>query len=70
MIDGSAFPRADDEYTPEQRRIIDARLDKAMDQVKTGRTYGPFKTHDEMLTFLHGEVKKAQPRTPGKSRIR
>ena len=29
LIDRSQFPNADDEYTPAQRRIIDARLDKA-----------------------------------------
>ena len=42
VIDRSRFPNADDEYTPEQRRIIDARLDKADEGVKAGRVHGPF----------------------------
>ena len=33
------LPTADDEYTPEQRRIIDARLKKSLDEVKKG-SYG------------------------------
>ncbi len=39
----------DDEYTPEQRRIIDARLDESEEDLKKGRTYGPFNTADERL---------------------
>lgn len=42
IIDRSQFPTADDEYTPAQRRIIDARLDKADEDIKAGRTLGPF----------------------------
>jgi bifunctional DNA-binding transcriptional regulator/antitoxin component of YhaV-PrlF toxin-antitoxin module len=34
------LPSADDEYTPEQRRIIDAQLDEA----ENGPLYGPFNT--------------------------
>ena len=60
VIDRSGFPNADDEYTPEQRRIIDARLDKADEDIKAGRVHGPFETHEEMVEFLHREVKKAK----------
>jgi AbrB family looped-hinge helix DNA binding protein len=42
IIDRSQFSTADDEYTPAQRRIIDARLDKADKDIKAGRTRGPF----------------------------
>jgi len=49
----------DREYTPAQRRVIDARLAESLDQVKRGETYGPFKTHEEMTTFLHHQAKKA-----------
>src|SRR5438105_12543496 len=42
VIDRSKFPTADDEYTPAQRRIIDARLAEAA----KGPYYGPFKTAD------------------------
>jgi len=51
----------DREYTPAQRRVIDARLAVALEQVKRGETYGPFETHEEMITFLHGEAKKVRP---------
>ena len=58
-IDGSNFPSANDEYTPEQRRIIDARLDQADADIRAGRVHGPFETHQDMIRFLHEEVKKA-----------
>jgi AbrB family looped-hinge helix DNA binding protein len=51
----------DREYTPAQRRVIDARLAESLEQVKRGQTYGPFATHEEMTTFLHGKAKKAHP---------
>jgi hypothetical protein len=35
-IDRSKFPTADDEYTPAQRRAIDARLNRAAAEVKKG----------------------------------
>jgi AbrB family looped-hinge helix DNA binding protein len=50
----------DREYTPAQRRVIDARLGESLEQVKRGETYGPFETHEEMTTFLHREAKKAR----------
>ncbi len=37
----SDYPNVDDDYTPAQRRMIDARLAKAYDEIKQGRTYGP-----------------------------
>jgi len=46
------LPKADDEYTPEQRRIIDARLDQA----EKGRTHGPF-TIAGATRFLKAELK-------------
>jgi bifunctional DNA-binding transcriptional regulator/antitoxin component of YhaV-PrlF toxin-antitoxin module len=47
-------PTEDDEYTPEQRRIIDAQLDDA----ERGPFHGPFKTADQMITHIRGELKK------------
>src|SRR5258706_15877329 len=55
IIDRSAFPNADDEYTPAQRRIIDARLAKADEDIKKGRTYGPFNSADEMIASMERE---------------
>ena len=53
------LPTADDEYTPEQRRIIDAQIAEGLTDVKRGRMHGPFETHKEMIQFLHGRVTKA-----------
>ncbi|SRR5258708_7932755 len=58
VIDRSKFPNADDEYTPAQRRIIDAQLDKADEDIKHGRTAGPFNTADEMIAHMKAELKK------------
>jgi AbrB family looped-hinge helix DNA binding protein len=58
VIDRSEFPNADDEYTPAQRRTIDARLAKGLADVKKGRTVGPFNTADEMIASMRQELKK------------
>ena len=47
------LPKADDEYTPAQRRVIDAKLDAA----ETGPVHGPFKNADEMIAYVKGELK-------------
>lgn len=56
-IDRSRFPTADDEYTPVQRRTLDASLAKA----EKGPYYGPFKNGAEIAAFL-----KKRPRTAGR----
>jgi AbrB family looped-hinge helix DNA binding protein len=48
------LPSADNEYTLEQRRIIDARLDEA----ERALVHGPFNDVGEMLAHLKGEVKR------------
>ena len=48
------LPSADDEYTPAQRRVIDAQLKEAA----KGPYYGPFNTADEMIAHIKGELKK------------
>ena len=58
VIDRSKFPTADDEYTREQRRIIDARLAKADRDIKQGRVYGPFNTAEEMAASIEANIKK------------
>lgn len=50
-------PRADDEYTPEQRRSIDARLARADEDIKHGRVYGPFNTAEEMAASIEDNIK-------------
>jgi bifunctional DNA-binding transcriptional regulator/antitoxin component of YhaV-PrlF toxin-antitoxin module len=52
------LPTADDEYTPEQRRVIGARLAKADEDIKAGRVHGPFNTADEMIASMKAELKK------------
>ena len=44
---------AADDYTPEQRRLIDARLAQA----RKGPYYGPFASADKAITFLAQEIK-------------
>lgn len=58
------LPTADDEYTPEQRRVIDARLAEA----RKGPYYGPFDTAEEAMKFLRKEIRtrKAAKRKPSK----
>ncbi|MGO9256509.1 MAG: AbrB/MazE/SpoVT family DNA-binding domain-containing protein [Bryobacteraceae bacterium] len=57
-------PTANDEYTEEQRQIIDARLDKA----ERGPIHGPFNTADEMIAHMKAELRKRaaakKPRPP------
>ncbi len=43
------LPVADDEYSPAQRRVIDARLRQA----RKGPYYGHFATADKAIAFLH-----------------
>jgi bifunctional DNA-binding transcriptional regulator/antitoxin component of YhaV-PrlF toxin-antitoxin module len=52
------LPSADDEYTPKQRRAIDAQLAEGLADIKAGRTAGPFNTADEMIAHMKGELKK------------
>jgi|SRR5207248_1165256 len=47
------LPSADDEYTPEQRRVINARLNEA----QKGPYYGPFESADAAIKFLHKEIR-------------
>ena len=58
---------ADDEYTPEQRQIIEARLAKADQDIREGRVYGPFDTADEMIASMKEELKKKRAKA---SRVR
>jgi len=45
---------AEDEYTPEQRKHINARLAKAA----LSETIGPFDTAEEMIASINQELKK------------
>jgi len=55
----------DYEYTPAQRRVINARLAEAAEDVRHGRVYGPFSTHQELMASLTKTGKQsASRRTP------
>jgi AbrB family looped-hinge helix DNA binding protein len=60
-------PDAEADYTPAQRRSIDARLAKSLADVKKGLTFGPFETADEMIMSMKRELKKRSARTKPKS---
>ncbi len=52
------FGRLVDEYTPAQRRLIDARIAEGIEDFKRGRAYGPFDTADEGIAFLKANLKR------------
>jgi hypothetical protein len=54
------LPNTDDEYTPEQRRLVDARLKEALEEVKQGRIAGPFNTAEDMIASLKRELKPSR----------
>jgi bifunctional DNA-binding transcriptional regulator/antitoxin component of YhaV-PrlF toxin-antitoxin module len=56
------LPSAEDEYTPAQRRVIDAQLREAA----KGPNYGPFDTADAAIKFLNQRIRK---RKAGKTKI-
>ena len=58
IVDRSKFPTADDEYTPAQRRIIDAGIAKGLADIKAGRVSKAFSSGEEFLADLHKAAKK------------
>ena len=56
------LPPADDEYTPAQRRVIDAGLAKADADIKAGRVSKAFRDHGEFIADLHKEAAKLSAR--------
>lgn len=49
----TSLPWADDEYTPAQRRAIDARLARAA----KGPYHGPFENSDDAIDFLRKQIR-------------
>ena len=64
VIDRSKFATADDEYTPEQRGIVNARLAEA----EKGPYHGPFKNGAEVAAFLRKKQSSAKQTKFKKSR--
>lgn len=63
FVDHSKLPNADDEYTPAQRRVIDARLAESEADLKADRIAGPFKSAAEMIVHMKNELKKQAKKT-------
>ena len=49
----------EEEYTPEQRRIVDAQIAKGLEDIRKGRISARFDTVEQMLASL-----KSRGRTP------
>jgi bifunctional DNA-binding transcriptional regulator/antitoxin component of YhaV-PrlF toxin-antitoxin module len=47
---------AEDEYTSDQRRMIDREIAKGLEDIKRGRVHGPFTTA-EATKFIKSELK-------------
>ena len=63
VVDRSKFPTADEEYTPEQRR----RLNASLAESEKGPYYGPFKNGAEVAAFMkewRRSVKSAKLKPP------
>jgi AbrB family looped-hinge helix DNA binding protein len=58
VLTRKAADDANEDITPEQRRIIDAQLAEGLEDVKTGRVYGPFKTIAELERSMREVGKK------------
>jgi len=52
---------ADREYSPDQRRVIDARLARAEADIKAGRVSKAYSDHEEFTTDLHRAAAKLGP---------
>jgi len=50
------------------RRMIDARLKKALEEVSQGKTAGPFNTADEMISSLKRKLKPSGTKNKPRSR--
>lgn len=69
VVDRSKFPNADDEYTPTQRRLVNARLAESEEDLERGRTEGPFNSAAEMIAHMKAELKKrAAVKNPKRNR--
>jgi predicted transcriptional regulator len=50
---------AAEEYTPSQRRLIDARIAEGLEDFRKGRFYGPFETADEAIASMKANLKRS-----------
>ncbi len=52
------LPWADDEYTPEQRAVVDARLAESEAEFRAGRGHGPFDSSAAMIAHMKAQLRK------------
>lgn len=64
------LPNADDEYTPAQRRIVDARLAEADADIEAGRVSPAFNSHEQLIAYLDKVSLKRSPRKPSKRSVK
>jgi AbrB family looped-hinge helix DNA binding protein len=64
VIDRSKFLTADGEYTPAQRRALNASLAES----EKGPYYGPFESGAEIAAFMKERQRGARPSQSNKSR--
>jgi len=57
-----------DEYTPAQRRIIDAGITKGMLDFTRGRFHGPFDTAEEAIAHIKRTLRQRAARKTKRSR--
>jgi AbrB family looped-hinge helix DNA binding protein len=57
VVDRSRFPTASGEYTPEQRRIIDAGIAQGLEDFKQGSSHGPFASAQAASAYIERMVK-------------
>jgi AbrB family looped-hinge helix DNA binding protein len=57
-------PVAHDDYTPAQRREIDARLAKSDEDILAGRVYGPFTSAAKMAASIEANIRKLRAAKP------
>lgn len=61
VIDRSKFPTANGEYTPEQRRIVDAGIAQGIEDFKKGRSHGPFASARAASAYIERMAKQRPP---------
>ena len=47
-----------DEYTPEQRRLIDADIAASIEEFEQGKFHGPFNSADEAIASIEANLKQ------------
>jgi len=56
------FPVGDDEDTPQQHRRVDREIAQGLEDIRKGRTYGPFNSVQEMAASIEAEIRKSRLR--------